>query len=310
MRTDSRELLGVGIFGGNSRVGDRIEMLLRRGRKSSPRASGGGIVASAVFLAIAMFAGSLAPQWIAFGQQAPEKLDFDVASIKLAVPNDDGLKLYWLPGGRFFATNATVNDLAGFAWDVRSRQISGGPAWTGSDKYNIEAKADPATKLPEGFAAASPFRAMVRSLLEERFKLALHQGSREESIYELRVMQGGTKLAESKNAFPQGLFPGRGRVDGKATPISLLARYLAGQAGRVVVDKTGLPAKYDFTLSWTPDSGPLPKTSEGADGERATDPDGPSIFTALQEQLGLKLQSARGPVEVLVIDHAEKPDVN
>jgi uncharacterized protein (TIGR03435 family) len=301
--------LAPGLFGRGTRVGDRIEVLLRRGRKFSPRVSGGGIAASAVFLAITMFAGSLAPQWIAFGQ-APEKLDFEVASIKLAAPNDDGLKLYWLPGGRFFATNATVNDLAGFAWDVRSRQISGGPGWTGSDKYNIEAKADPATKFPEGFAAASPFRAMVRSLLEERFKLALHHGSREESIYELRVMQGGTKLAESKNAFPQGLFPGRGRVDGKAAPISLLARYLAGPAGRVVVDKTGLPAKYDFTLSWTPDSSPLPRTSEGADGERATDPDGPSIFTALQEQLGLKLQSARGPVEVLVIDHAEKPDVN
>jgi uncharacterized protein (TIGR03435 family) len=297
------EILASGIFGSSSRLGDRIEMLLRRGRTFSPRASAAGVVASMVSMGGLMLAGSLAPRWIAFAQQEPRSV-FEVASIKLAPPDSGDFRLFWIPGGRFITTSATLKDLVGFAYDVRGHQISGGPNWLESNKYNIEAKADSTTRIPEGFAASDSFRMMVRSLLNDRFGLSAHRQSHEEQIYELRVEKGGPKLREAAKAIPSGLFPGRGRVDGKAAQMSLLARYLSNPVGRVVVDKTGLSGGYDFTLTW------MPEPAAGPDAPTPADPDLPSIFSALQEQLGLRLQSAKGPVEALVIDHAEKPDAN
>ncbi|HEX4138277.1 MAG TPA: TIGR03435 family protein [Bryobacteraceae bacterium] len=303
MRTDSRELLAVGILGNKSKIGNRIELLMRRGRTFSPRASASGIIGSTIILGGLLLAGSLTPRWIAFAQEQA-KLEFEVASIKLAPAVSGDFRLFWVPVGRFIATSATLKDLVGFAYDVRSNQISGGPNWLESVRYDVEAKAAGTTKIPEGFAASGSFRAMVRSLLEDRFKLAIHRRSRDEQIYELRVARGGPKLTEATKTIPSGLFPGRGRVDGKAATMSLLAKYVSNPAGRVVVDRTGLSDSYDFTLTWMPE----PVTGPGA--TTPTDSDLPSIFSALQEQLGLKLEPIRGPVEDLVIDHVEKADAN
>jgi uncharacterized protein (TIGR03435 family) len=149
---------------------------------------------------------------------------------------------------------------------------------------------------------------MVRSLLEDRFKLGIRRESREGQIYELRVAKGGTKLTAATKTIPSGLFPGRGRVEGKAASISLLAKYLSGPTGRVVVNKAGLDGSYDFTLTWTPEPRSAPEIPAATESQ--PDIGGPSIFTALQEQLGVRLEAAKGPVDLIIIDHVEKPGMN
>ncbi len=152
--------------------------------------------------------------------QEQGKVEFEVASLKLAPPESGNFRLFWVAGGRFIATNATLKQLVGFAYDVRGDQISGGPKWLDSDEYNVEAKPGSTTRIPEGFAASSTFRMMVRSLLEDRFRLRIHREAREAQIYELQVAKGGPKLAAATKTIPSGLFPERGRVDGKAASMS------------------------------------------------------------------------------------------
>jgi uncharacterized protein (TIGR03435 family) len=128
----------------------------------------------------------------------------------------------------------------------------------------------------------------------------------------LLVAKGGPKLKEATETVKgsqQGLRTGRGQINGMAVPMSLLAQMLSQQLGRSVIDKTGLTAKYDFMLTWTPELGQFPG-GDRPDAPPPPDPDGPSLFTAVQEELGLRLESAKGPVEILVIDHAEKASEN
>jgi uncharacterized protein (TIGR03435 family) len=309
VRIDSRELLAVGIFGSKSRIGDRIEMLLRRGRTFSPRASATGVVVSTVVLGGFLLAGSLAPRWIAFAQAQPRP-SFEVASIKPGDPNSHQFGI-GIRGSLFIATNASLKMMIGFAYDVQDHQISGGPKWLDSDRFSIEAK--PKAAIPFSMERMEPLKLMLQSLLEERFKLAFHRETRVEPVYELVVAKGGPRLKENSAPGPDGrvgLF-GRGRGDLTATamPIAVLAGTLSQRMGRSVIDKTGLSGKYDFTLVYTPDQS-TPGGPDERDAPAAPDPAGPSIFTALQEQLGLKLESAKGPVEILVIDRAEKPDAN
>jgi uncharacterized protein (TIGR03435 family) len=308
MRTESRELLAVGIFGGKSRIGERIEMLLRRGRTFSPRASATGVVASTVVLGGFLLAGSLAPRWIAFAQAQPRPA-FEVASIKPGDPNSRQFGI-GVRGSLFIATNASLKRMIGFAYDVRDHQISGGPKWLDSDRLSIEAKP---SAIPFSLERMEPLKLMLQSLLEERFKFAFHRETKVEPVYELVVAKGGPRLKENSAPGPDGrvgLFgKGRGDLTATAMPIAVLAGALSQRMGRSVIDKTGLSGKYDFTLLYTPDDN-APGSRDERDAAPAPDPSGPSIFTALQEQLGLKLESAKGPVEVLVIDHAEKPDAN
>jgi uncharacterized protein (TIGR03435 family) len=294
MRTKSQELLAVGIFGGKSRVGDRIEMLLRRSRTFSPRASASGVAASAVVLSGLLLAGSLAPRWIAFAQEQP-RLSFEVASVKPSGPNDQ-LMYRLLPGGRYIANGLTLKMLIGNAYGVPEFRISGGPGWRDSDKYNIEAKVG--IPLPPWPDSNKQLSLMLQSLLEDRFKLAFHRETREETMYELVVARGGAKLTQAKADESPGFGMEPGGIRSMAVPLEYLAANLAYVLGRTVIDKTGLAGKYSYTVTYTPDDAP------------PADANGPSIFTALQEQLGLKLESTKGPVELLVIDHAEKPDAN
>ena len=307
MRTD---LLALGVFGARSRLGERIEMLLARGA-AIPGCSRflGGFLATAL-MAVAVAASS-APRWIAFAQQ----LTFEVASIK---PADPDLRSHFsgARNGEFIATDATLKQLVGFAYDLREHQISGGPKWLDSDRYSVEGKPDSATPIPRGPAGIQVMRAMLQQLLAERFKLAVHRETKEEQVYELVVARGGSKLkeADTTRAGPKGIgSTGPGRLQGMAASMDILTQDLAQALSRSVIDKTGLTGRYDFTLQYTPELGQFQLRPPGPPddpGPPPPDPNGPSLFTALQEQLGLRLESTRGPVGVLVIDHAEKPDAN
>jgi bla regulator protein blaR1 len=311
-----RELLASGIFGAGSRLGDRIETLLQRGRVFSARASLARVSATAALLLALAAAGSLAPRWIAFAQ----RIEFEVASIKPSNSTNPQFRIASMPGGRFAANNASLKMLIQTAYDVRGHQISGGPNWIDSDKFDIEAEPDAATPIPPGPAGAPQMRSMLQSLLMDRFKLGLHRETKEEPVYELVVARGGPKLrvAADSATGPQGLRMGLGQFTGMAASMSILAQTLAQAVGRSVIDKTGLTGRYDFELKWTPVPGEFSFGAPGVPGPDGLggdalpppDPSGPSLFTALQEELGLKLESARGPVEILVIDHAEKPDAN
>jgi uncharacterized protein (TIGR03435 family) len=236
---------------------------------------------------------------------------FEVASIKPNAENDNRVMIGIQPGGRFTATGVTLKELIGQAWNVREFQISGGPGWIGSERYDINAKA-------EGVGERIPreqLRPMLRALLEERFRLKVHEESKEMPLYALVAAKSGSKLAASAGEQPGPMIRmGRGRLDVKNAPMSMLAQSLSQQLGRHIVDKTGLAGNYDFVLQWTPEPG------QGGGGPFAgprspdalppADTTGPSIFTALQEQLGLRLEAQRGPVPVIVIDQVEKPSEN
>ena len=314
MRNQHKELLALCMFGPGSHLGDRIELILKRGREFSPRASLVRIAAGVLVLTIFVIASTRVPRWIAFAQERPA---FEVASIKPGDPDNQQQSFLIQPGGRLVTTNVPLEMLIGFAYDVRNHQISGVPKSFDSARFTIEAKgganarADAETKGPPSVEAVTRYRLMLQSLLAERFNLALHKETREEPIYELIVDKGGTKMKTSTDTAkgsPQGLRGGRGQITGMAAPMPLLANFFAQQLGRSVIDKTGLDGKYDFTLKWMPD----PLAAGGSSGPDAIpfDPAAPSLTIAVQEQLGLKLQSTRGPVDILVIDHVEKPSEN
>jgi uncharacterized protein (TIGR03435 family) len=298
--------LAPGLFGRGTRVGDRIEVLLRRGRTFSPRASEIDVIASLLILGLLMLGASLVPRWISFAQQAPRP-SFEVASVKPGDPARPASVLYRL-GGRFTANSATLRMLIGNAYDLRDHQIAGGPEWLNSAEFEVDARAA-ATAIPAGPAGVRQMRPMLQSLLAERFKLTFHRETRQEAIYELVIDKGGSKLRKAADTFSSGTKGGKGEIQGIAATMADLTHVLAQSLGRSVVDKTGLTSKYDFTLKWTPDPG-VAGTTDQANSEPAPDPDQPSIFTAIQQDLGLKLQAAKGPVEILVIDHAAKPDEN
>jgi uncharacterized protein (TIGR03435 family) len=186
-----------------------------------------------------------------------------------------------------------------------------GPGWLGSDTFDIVGK--PAEEIPNNDAGHERLRLLVRSLVTERFKLEIHAETKDLPIYAPVLAKNGPKLvaagAESIGANIRG---SRGQLTCVKVSASMLAQQLAARLGRNVVDKTGLSGDYDFKLGWQPDTGEVP----GKGGERLPDainsdaPAGPSLFTALQEQLGLKLEAQKGPVEILVVDHAEKPPGN
>jgi uncharacterized protein (TIGR03435 family) len=161
-------------------------------------------------------------------------------------------------------------------------------------------------------------RERARALLAERFQLVIHRDTKDLPIYELVLAKNGHKLQASKEqeGGTQHMRAGRGQIMAEGSTIQMLANHLSSLTGRTVVDHTGLKGRFDYKLEWAPDpGGPMgPGGPGGPDGraEAAAPPDlyGPSIFTAVQEQLGLKLESARGPVEIIVIDRVEKASEN
>jgi len=234
---------------------------------------------------------------------------FDVASVKQGQPGASRNWMLFFPGGRFIASNATMQQLVQAAWHLQDFQLTGGPAWLGSETYNIEAK-------PAGQATREQSRAMLRTLLVDRFKLAVHYESKEMAGYELVVAQRGAKV-QALNREPaddDGNFRwGGGHVIGQSS-MADFAELLTGIMGRPVADQTALKGIFDLKLALTPagfkprDPAEGPSTRPKAEERElpAPDPNGPDIFAAIQEQLGLKLEARKDAVRMVVIDRVER----
>ena len=233
---------------------------------------------------------------------------FEVATIKPSVPDRPG-KIFTVKGRQVITINTTTSDLITFAYDLHAKQIVGGPPWMESEKYDV-------TGQPEGQGIPSRVQlsGMIRKLLEDRFKFTFHREKRELSVYAITVAPGGPKLTKNDtnpNGLPGLFFKGLGTLPAQNATMGDFAGVMqTAVLDRPVVDKTGLQGRWDFTLRWTPDETQfaglgvrVPPPSNDADAP-------PGLFTAFQEQLGLKLESTRAPVDVLVVDRLEKPSEN
>ena len=243
---------------------------------------------------------------LAFGQ-TPSTRTFEVASIKPSDPSAVGLSIT-ADKGRFTATNATLKQLITFAYDIPDSRLFGEAKGLDKTRFNIVAT------IPGGDVTLQTLRPMVQLLLRDRFQLAVHQETRELPFYALVVDKTGPKIvpleAVDGAGQPGMRNNGPGRWTGTRTSMAILANVLSRQTRVSVQDQTGLTGAYNFTLEWTPDSA----GQANAGGEvpaSADDRNGPSIFTAIREQLGLRLDPRKGPGAVIVIDHvANEPIEN
>jgi uncharacterized protein (TIGR03435 family) len=277
----------------------------------------------------------MALSW-AYAQAPDSRPQFEVASIKPAT--GVGMRAIRATPGRVNVDNMPLRRLIFVAYKAQDFQITGGPAWINTDLWSIEATA-------EGSMRGDRFPLMLQTLLEDRFQLKIHRETREGSVYELTVLDTGSKLRPTKEgscipielkkptAVPDPSQPpvcggrnstatetgaesleslGMPLTDQPGVPFQSLTGELSMLLGRTVINKTGLTGRFDFHLEWTPDAagGSGPAASNDLATLAAADAGGTTIFTAVQMQLGLKLKSAKGPVEVLVVDHAEKPTGN
>jgi len=246
------------------------------------------------------------------GQPSEAPLRFEVATIKPTHEGGGRGGMVTLPGGELRLGGVTLKMLIAMAYGVRDDQISGGPRWIGSSGFDIVAKPE----RPEGTKQPAPgtpgwarMERRLQTLLAERFQLKFHKESKEATVYTLVFVKEGPKLHRSENEdVPPSTMRSADRIVGRAGTMQMLANLLSNWLGRPVEDQTGLTGKYDYTLEYAPDSGFAGKL--GASGAPPADSAGPSVFTALQEQLGLKLQTVRGSIESIIIDRAEKPSDN
>ena len=241
---------------------------------------------------------------------ALSQASFEVAAIKPGDPNNRQSGVHWAAGGRVANTNATVKALIAFAYGLPEEQILGGEKWVSSDEYSIVAKPDSDSPIPSGDAGYLKMKTLFQQLLGSRFKLKVHSETRQVAVYNLILAKSG-KLREADSRSGSSLPTRAGHFIGTAVPIWALAQVLSQQLARPVTDKTGLSGKYNFDLTYAVDPlqgdpfGPLTRYSPSP-----SDDNSPSIFTALEEQLGLRLESTRGPLQVIIIDRAEKPEAN
>jgi uncharacterized protein (TIGR03435 family) len=218
-------------------------------------------------------------------QESTTRPEFDSASIK---PNKSGARAGGVRAtpGRIAGSNATARMLLQEAFDVKSYQVAAGPGWIDSDRFDVEAKS-------EGGATEDQLRPMLQRLLIDRFKLVVHRETKEMQVSALLVAKSGFKLHELKPGEPTPMPPppkeGAGGFIAVPGPIASLAAILSGPLGQPVLDKTGLQGKYFFNVAWGPDQ---------------------DMVTAILEQLGLRFESQKAPIELLVIDRIEKPEEN
>jgi uncharacterized protein (TIGR03435 family) len=248
------------------------------------------------------------PTWA----QAPAvRAEFEVASIRRNLSGD---RPFWGPavGGRFTATNATLKMLIALGWRIQSFSISGAPSWVGTEGYDVSAKE------PDPNATDDDFLLMMQNLLKNRFSLKVHTETREMSVYVLAPAKNGLKLPDANpepcltfalkpnsrdlRTDPQagcaGMNVTPGLIADERVSMAWFAAVLEGVLGRPLLDRTGFTGSFKVHLEFAPVTNNDPESTK------------PSIFTALEEQLGLKLDSQKGPAEVLVIDHAERPSEN
>jgi uncharacterized protein (TIGR03435 family) len=250
---------------------------------------------------ITSFLFSFAP---AFAQAPAARPEFEVASVKR---NLSGSRPWLVPpvGGRFTATNVTLRLLIGVSWRLK---VSGGPSWVLTDGYDVSAVA------PEPSVSADDFSLMMQNLLKDRFALRVHTETHEAQVYVLLPAKNGLKLPDARreaciygwkapDANPQAGCGGMNvtpeSITNEKVSMQWFASVLGGVLGRPVLDRTGFTGSFKVLLEFAP-------VAPGRDSDSAK----PSIFTALEEQLGLRLESQKGTEEVLVIDHVERPSAN
>jgi uncharacterized protein (TIGR03435 family) len=255
------------------------------------------------------------PEWPMPETKAPPKAmkadadpEFDACSIKPSTPGQQGGGLT-VRGREIVAFNTSVSFLVTFVYGVSPRQIVGAPVWTETEHYDLDGK-----PTEEGMPNQKQMKIMIQKLLADRFQLKFHREKREMSAYVIQLGKNGPKLTKSQGD-PKGLpglsFGGLGAMNAFNATIADFASVLqTAVLDRPVVDESGLDGHYDFAMHWTPDetqfAGLGVKIPPPSDKEDAP----PTLGTAMLEQLGLKLVATKAPVEVLVIDHVEKPSAN
>jgi bla regulator protein BlaR1 len=255
-------------------------------------------------------------------------LAFDAASVKPNKSGDLRAPSTILPGGRFTATNNTLRDLILKAYGILLTPylLSGGPAWIDSERYDVDAKAE-AGAIPANAPSKvlwEKTRLMLRTLLTERFKLSIRRETKEMPVYELVVAKNGPKLKKADQdcgasaTACHGFSGGPRQLSGTAVDMYDLALMLSAYSDRPVLDETGVQGNFDIKLQWNPFAARTQpaedvQRSPQAEAREGRNPDLdslPSLFTALEQQLGLRLESRKGPVETYVIDHVERPSEN
>ena len=245
-----------------------------------------------------------------------QSAQFEVASVKLHTSDDPSVYMVGQPNGRFVAANIPLRLLIRTAYQIQDDQIVGGPDWLATDRFDIDARAP---QTPDGPYAQLGDR--LRTLLADRFKLTTHTEKRELPVFALERSRrdGSFGPGLRSTACPDlaidlsrpqpcvNIQTGVGALTLRGMPFTQFTPYLSPYVNRVIVDRTGLDGRYDIELKWTPEpSG----QGRGAGEPPAADPNAVSIFTALQEQLGLRLNATRDSVDVLVIDTLERPTPN
>lgn len=232
---------------------------------------------------------------------------YEVATIKPSDPAD-GSRGFQTRGRYIRVANETVNDMISFAYGIHVKQIYGGPAWFGTEKYFVNGVPDIA-----GEPSLTQFRSIVRKLLADRFQFKTHMDKRELPVYVLTVAKGGPKMTRSlgnPNGPPNDEFSIAAWMKETNTTMGEFSKAMMYVLDKPVVDQTGLEGRWDFVVKWTPDVSQF--TAIGAripppgDNPNAL----PGLFTAIQEQIGLKLEAVKAPADVLVVDHAERPSAN
>lgn len=238
---------------------------------------------------------------------------FEVATIKPSDPNRPG-KLFTVRGRDVVTINTTVNDLISMAYNLHVKQLTGGPSWLESDKFDITGRPD----VP-GQPSVVQIKTMIQKLLTDRFQLKFHRDQKELTVYAIAVAKTGVKIAKSEadpNGLPGLFFGGAGPGGGlnfnvRNATLAEVANTLQGAVlDKPVVDQTGLEGKYDFTVKFTPEAGQMAGFGGGGPPPPPNPDAPPDLFAAFTQQLGLKIETSKAPVDVLVIDKIEKPTAN
>jgi uncharacterized protein (TIGR03435 family) len=241
---------------------------------------------------------------------------YDAVSIHPHSALDNNISFNTRPGS-FAATNATLKQLISFAWGIREDLISGLPGWADTAHFDVTAKVSDFDPAAFKNLTREQHEAMLRPVLTDRFHVKAHTEIKTLAVFNLILTRDGPKFKKNPPPVEDPDHPtpnaqqSRGNITinnndltATAVPLTMLSEVLSGQLNHTVIDKTGLTGDYDLKLKWTPDEDSN-NTAENGAADRP-----PDLFTALQEQLGLKLDSAKGPVTTLVVDHAEQPSPN
>ena len=240
---------------------------------------------------------------------ADAKPKFDVLTVKPSDPDRPG-KLFTVRGRHVMTINTTLNDIVTFAYGLHAKQLVDAPAWFATEKFDLDGVPD-----VDGQPSSDQLKMLMQSALTERFKLTFHRDQRELAVYALTVAKGGPKMTVTSGvpSDPKNfMFRNLGVLNVTNSTMQDFANGMqAAVMDKPVVDHTGLTDRYDFQLKWTPDESQFASMGIKVPTPNAEDPNAPpSLYTALQEQLGLKMESTKAPAPAFVIDHVEKPSAN